>query len=129
MVPDLEEPGEPRAAEDRAIGLERVRDAPRRQEHDDTADEEREQHGQQRGDESARLLEEPVALGEVLRLRPARFLRQLVNLGQAACSLPPPVIASPSSASVTVGGNSADDLALVHDEDSVGQREDLVELE
>jgi hypothetical protein len=42
MASDLEEPVEACAAEDRAVGLERVADAAGRQQDDDAADEERE---------------------------------------------------------------------------------------
>src|SRR5215208_4850615 len=108
VAPDVEEPVQPRAAEDRAVRLERVADASRRQQHDDAADEKREREREQRREQPLCLLQEAVARYEASRLRLAgRLARELLDvLGQAAASLRPPVIAMPSSSSVTVGGYS-----------------------
>src|SRR5207302_10485781 len=108
VVADLEEPVEPGAAEDRAVGLRRVGEAARRREDDDAADHEGEQERQERRDDAARLLPDAVALRQAraarLRRRVLLELRQLA--GQAASLCLPPVIANPSSSSVAVGGNS-----------------------
>ncbi len=108
VVADLDEPRQARSPEDRPIRAERVEHAARRHEHDDAADEKREQNGEQRREESARLLKHAVALGGALGRLDAGLLRELANLlAQATCSFcVPPVIASPSSSSVAVGGNS-----------------------
>ena len=75
----------------------------------------------------------PVPLREV---RPSEPLGRLGSCGgsprvaQAARSFcAPPVIASPSSSSLAVGGNSPTIAALEEDEDAIGEREDLLELE
>ena len=63
--------------------------------------------------------------------RLARRRRALRRLAHAATSRlrPPPVIRMPSCSSVAVGAELADDLSLVDDEDAVGEREDLLQLE
>ena len=60
--------------------------------------------------------------------RRARALGVLAHAA-ASCPRPPPVIATPSSSSRRVRRELTDDLALVDDEDPVGEREDLLELE
>ena len=131
VAADLEEPVEARAAEDRPVRLQRVDDASRRQEHDDAADQERQQqreHGRDAGPPpsggsgSARP-------GSTLGLGRRLLRRRLDGLAHAASFCPPPVMATPSSSAVAVGGNSPDDLAFEDDEDAIGEREDLLELE
>jgi hypothetical protein len=68
MAADLEEPVQPCAAEDRAVGLERVADAPSRQQDDDAADQKGEQEREQRRDQPLRLLKNAVAGDEAARL-------------------------------------------------------------
>jgi hypothetical protein len=107
-VPDLEEPVQAGAAEDGAVRLERVADASRRQQDDDAADEERENEGQQRREQPLGLLQEPVARGEAARFGLVwRLGRKLLDVrGQATASFFPPVIANPSSSSLTIGAYS-----------------------
>ncbi len=73
---------------------------------------------------------EPVALrrGSPARLRSAGSCRRLAR-SRRRSSAPPPVIATPSSSSLDARRELADDLALVHDEDAVGERQHLLELE
>ena len=90
---------------------------------------------EQRREQPLRLLEDAVAArrGFPARARRAARARELLDVGsdaQAAASFrPPPVIAMPSSSSVDRRRVLADDLALEDDEDAVGEREDLLELE
>src|SRR5581483_2142972 len=109
VAPDVEEPVEARAVEDRVVDLDRVLAG---DEHDEAAGEERDHDGDERRDGAG---QPPEPRREVLlRLRrPARRRRLLELLGQQlvahAASAPPrrpPVIAKPSSSSVALGGNS-----------------------
>ena len=116
-----EEPVEPGAGEDRLVRGDGV--VPRDRD-DETADQEREHGRGDRDEDAADAGREPVAPTRLGRRRP-----RLVG-HQAASSPPrPPVMAMPSSSSETSRPYSADDPALVDDEDPVGEREDLVELE
>ena len=134
MVPDLDEPREPRAVEDRLVRLERVPDAPGRDEHDDAADEEREQRRSGAGATSRppsagcrsarRALS---ASGSLWATAPARLMDR--RLSSTRVPLPAARHRDPSSSSLTVGGNSPTICALEHDEDAVGERQHLVELE
>ena len=84
---------------------------------------------QRRDDPAGTLVE-----GEPLRDRSARTprgparVRELRRRGASLRLKPPraarrPIIAIPISSSLTSGGNSADDAALVEDEDPVGERQ------
>src|SRR5262249_13639057 len=104
------EPVQAGAVEDRPIRLERVAQAPRRQQHHHAADHEREQDREHRSQDPLRSLKNAVALDERRRVGVAgRLARELAHrpAQAAASSCPPPVIVLPSSSSVTVGGNSA----------------------
>ena len=85
---DLEEPVHPRALEDRLVGRERVLAG--RGEHDEAADQEREDHRQQRHDDSAGLLCERIARREARRRRPRPCRRPRAGGGAPARSLTPP---------------------------------------
>ena len=105
-----EEPVEPSPLEDRPVGLDRVPEALRRREDDDTGQEEGEQRRQERRDEASGLLQEEVAPERALGARLlGRQRGRLCDRGAHATwasRRPPPVIATPSSSSVAVGGNS-----------------------
>src|SRR5207244_5247608 len=76
-------------------------------EHDETAHDERDQRGEDRRDDAAGTLVEGEALGDARRVVAPGRLLGLERLGHAAASLlRPPVIAMPSSSSVTLGSNS-----------------------
>ncbi len=104
VAPDLEEPREARAAEDRAVGLERVAEVLRRQEDDDTADQEGQDDGDDRGDDAAPPVDPDSCA--VLELGARRRRVDLADRHAAISRFPPPVMATPSSSSVAVGGNS-----------------------
>ena len=131
--PDLEEPVQARALEDRPVRRQRVLAG--RREHDEAADEEREDGRHQRDDDAAGALREVEPARDVRRGLAARGRLSTVpppsgGVGLAhAAFRPPPVIAMPSSSSETLGGYSPTIRALEDDEDPVGEREDLVQLE
>ena len=109
VVAELEEPVQPRAVPDRLVRLERVVAGG---EHDEAAHEEREHGGDDRRDDPAGALVEREPLGDARRV-PARLAaRRLLGVGLAGRNVwpahatptrPPPVIAIPSSSSLTLG--------------------------
>ena len=134
--PDLEEPVEARAFEDRLVRVEGV--LPGRGQDDEATDQKREDRRHERHDEPAGLLRNRQPGGEALRvaalwrLVPAvrrRPDRRRVRSAHATAFLPAPVIAMPSSSSVTPGANSPTISALVDHEDPVGEGEDLFQLQ
>ena len=133
-----EEPVEARAVEDRPVGRERV--LARRDEHDETTDEEGEQRGQDRREDALGLLGDVVALERRLPApagpRPHGSTGGSPDAAAPGRSLMPPPPAAAAArhqdAELLLGRGRrelADDLALVDDEDPVGEREDLLELE
>ena len=128
VVAELEEPVQAGAVPDRLVRAQRV---VARGEHDEPAGEEGEQHREERRDDAAGALVEREPLRDARH--DAARLGDLRLLGRDGHAAPPPalppVIAIPSSSSVTPGSNSPDDPALVDDEDAVGEREHLLELE
>ena len=114
-----EEPVEAGAREDRLVGGEGV--VPGRDD-DETADEEREDGRRERREEPA---ESRVPAADDLVA--GAGVRALAHAAVAFRF--PPTMAKPISSSETSGLYSRDDLALVDDEDPVGERQDLVELE
>ena len=126
VVAEMLEPVQAAAEDDSAIHL--VRPMPRvlesrgraGREHDDAAHEECEEDRDDRCDDSARALVDGETLRNARRVRrglgPQRFGGlwcldvRAAGVGSlahaAACSLPPPVIATPSSSSLTSGGYS-----------------------
>ena len=107
---------------------------PGRDEDDEAADEEGEDHRQERDGEPARLLGEREPRGDARRRvvrdpAPAAERRERLLLAQAACL---PAAADHRDAELLLGDarrELAHDLALEDDEDPVGEREDLLELE
>ena len=125
------------AVEDRLVGGDRVVAG---DEDDQAADQEGEHGREQRDDDAAALHvgRQPRGRGGGRRLGPAPRRRAPGPPGstgsgpltpRASRRRPPPVIAIPSSSSDDVGRELADDLALVDDDDPVGERADLLELE
>ena len=128
----VEHPVQPGAVEDVAVGEQRVVAG---REHDEAADEEREQRRQHRHDQAAGLLLQRDARGDRRRLGRRRAPTRGgapcgSSVGHAASVFPPaPSISSPICVLRDLAGVLAGDLALVDDEDPVGEREDLLELE
>src|SRR4051812_20801427 len=112
----LGEPVQPGALEDRPVGADRV--AAGRDQDDHASDQEGEEDGEDRNDDAPGLLRERVARREAGRVALRRLARPQVrwrsegrrlraaHVAHAAAFRPPPVIATPSSSSATLGGNS-----------------------
>ena len=127
----MEDPVEAGAVEDVAVGRERVVAG---REHDEAADQEGDQRRQHRHDDPAAALAQsrraprPSAPGSAPSgggAAPAG----VGSVGHADLRSPTPSISSPISSSETSPACSPTISALVDDEDPVGEREDLLELE
>src|SRR5918996_1610891 len=106
-----DEPGEPRALEDRLVGFEGRRDALLGNEHDEPADDEGEQRRGDGDEQAARPLVEraeaghrTLGLGRVLLDRRGTGTQTATSSSRS--SLRPPSMAMPSSSSETSGGYS-----------------------
>ena len=128
-----EDPVQPGAVEDRLVGRDRVVAG---EEDHQAGDEEGEHRREDRHDDAAALHvgRQPRrrggrrGLGAALARQRLAGLRLLAHAAASALR-PPPVMAMPSSSSEAVGRELAHDLALVDDEDAVGQRAHLLELQ